>query len=46
MVAGMATVAVAGLNPGANTLCATVAPGVLPSVLESSRCITITYVVP
>ena len=43
---GMATVVVNGLNPGANTLCATVAPGVLPSVLESTRCITITYLVP
>jgi hypothetical protein len=45
-VAGMVTVPVAGLNQGANTLCATVAPGVSPLVLESSRCITITYVAP
>jgi hypothetical protein len=43
---GMATVPVTGLNPGTNTLCATAEPGVLPSVLESTRCITITYVVP
>jgi hypothetical protein len=42
----MVTVNVATLNPGANVLCATVAPAVPPSILESSRCITITYVVP